>query len=141
MDTRTVAKGSVLGAFAYMAIYAIVAGVWRRVILSDTYESNGFFDFNDPTAGIIVGGLASYLLTGLFLSMVYGHLRAVTGHPPSMRIFFVLGALFWVASDFGYISRHEMDKPALFLGLETVLVAVVFGIFSQVLPRIFRAGA
>ena len=50
MDTRTVAKGSVLGAFAYMAIYAIVAGVWRRAILSDTYESNGFFDFNDPTA-------------------------------------------------------------------------------------------
>jgi hypothetical protein len=120
-----------------MIIHAIIAALWRRVILADTYESNEFFDFNEPSALIVIGGLASYFLAGLFMSMVYGHLAATTNGPVSARIVVVLGALFWIVGDFGYISRHDMDNPGLFLGLEAVLVIAIFAVFSQVLPRVF----
>ena len=42
MPKQDVAKGAALGALAFMIIHAVVAAVWRRVILSSTYEDNGF---------------------------------------------------------------------------------------------------
>lgn len=139
MTAQTVAKKSVLAGFVFMIIHAVVAAVWRRVILADTYESNGFFDFNEPSALVVVGGLASYFLAGLFMSMLYGHFTAASETPLSPRIVVVLGMLFWVVGDFGYISRHDMESPALFLGLEFVMVIAIFAAFAVALPRIFRA--
>lgn len=120
-----------------MIIHALVAALWRRVAWADTYESNGFFDFNEPSALIVIGGLASYFLAGLFMSMLYGHFTAASKEPLSPRIFFVLAMLFWVVGDFGYISRHDMDNPGLFVGLEFVMVAAIFAAFAFALPRVF----
>lgn len=139
MTAQTVAKRSVLGGVSFMIIHAIVAAIWRRVILADTYEDNGFFDFNEPSALVVIGGLASYFLAGLFISMLYGHFTAASAERLSPRIVVVLGMLFWIVGDFGYISRHDMENPALFLGLEFVMVAAIFSAFAVALPRIFSA--
>ena len=137
MTAQDVAKRSLLGGLAFMLIHAVVAAVWRRVILADTYESNGFFDFNEPSGFIVVGGLATYFLAGMFMSMLYGHFTAATRAPLSPRIIAVFAMLYWVVGDFGYVSRHDMDSPALFLGLEAVMVAAIFAGFAALIPRIF----
>ena len=137
MTAQTIAKRSVIGGVAFMVIHAVLAAVWRRVLLADTYETNGFFDFNEPSGPIVIGGLASYFLAGLFFSMLYGHFTAATGEKLSARIFAIFAMLFWVVGDFGYISRHDMDSPALFLGLEAAMVAAIFAGFAVVLPLVF----
>ena len=137
MTAQTVARKSLLGGVTFLIIHAVVAAVWRRIILADTYETNGFFDFDEPSALVVLGALAAYFLTGLFMSMLYGHFSATSSEPLSARVFAVLGMLYWVVGAFGFISRHEMDSPTLFLGLEAVMVAGIFTVFALVLPRVF----
>ena len=141
MEAKDVARRSVAGAAIFMVAYAVVAALWRRVAWASTYEDNGFFDFNEPSALIVLGGLASYFFASLFMAMLYGHMFAAARTRPSPRIFFILGALFWIVSDFGYIGRHDMTQPGLFLALEAVLVAGAFLIWANVLPRLFARTA
>ena len=137
MTAQTVARKSLFGGVAFLIIHAVVAAVWRRILLADTYDSNGFFDFDQPRARVVRGAVAAYFLTGLFMSMLYGHFSATSSEPPSARVFAVLAMLYWAVGAFGFISRHEMDSPALFLGLEAIMIAGIFAVFSLVLPRVF----
>ena len=93
MTAQTVARKSLLGGVTFLIIHAVVAAVWRRIILADTYETNGFFDFDEPSALVVLGALAAYFLTGLFMSMLYGHFSATSSEPLSARVFAVLGIL------------------------------------------------
>ncbi|MEM7275419.1 MAG: hypothetical protein AAF547_20255 [Actinomycetota bacterium] len=105
----------------------------------DTYEGRGFYDFTEPTIGLVLGGLASYFLTGLIVSLLYGHVAAVTGGGLSTpRYLGMMAVLYWVLHDFSYIGRHDTGSPALYLALEAVLAVALFATFSQVLPRLFR---
>ncbi|MEM7337792.1 MAG: hypothetical protein AAF467_04030 [Actinomycetota bacterium] len=138
MTRRFVFTRALAAAAAFMVIQAVLAAIWRRALLPDVYEGRGFYDFTEPTLLLVLGGLASYFLTGLIVAMLYGHLKAVAlGGFSTARFLFLMGALYWVLHDFSYIGRQEMDGPALYLLLEAVLAAAIFGLFSQVLPRLF----
>ncbi|MEM7092581.1 MAG: hypothetical protein AAF567_06235 [Actinomycetota bacterium] len=143
MSPHYIARKAIGGAAAFMVIQAVLAAVWRRALWPDTYEGRGFYDFDEPTVALVLGGLASYFLTGLVVSMLYGHFTAATGGQISTaRFLLITGVLYWVLHDFSYIGRQEMDGPALYLLLEGALALGIFGAFSVVLPRLFRsAGA
>lgn len=138
MTKQQVFRGALISGAAFMVLMAITLILWRRVIWGDLYIEQEFFGFDAPSPVLLVLGLATYFLTGLFFAMLYGHLRAASPNVSTIRIAFMFGVIYWLSANLGYVGRVPLDSPGLFLLLEGISDAFVFGAFSLVLARVFK---
>ena len=122
-----------------MLLMAAALILWRRVIFGDVYIAEAFFGFNTPSSFLLISGLGTYFLVGTAFSMLYGHMQAVSGSVSTLRVAVMFGAIYWLSANLGYIGRVPLDNPGLFLLLEAVSDAIVFGLFALVLERVFTA--
>ena len=138
MTKQRVFLGALISGAAFMVIMAVALILWRRLLWADVYINQGFFGFDSPSLLLLLSGLGTYFLVGTLFAMLYGHMRAVSQNVSTVRTAFMFGAIYWVSANLGYIGRVPLDNPGLFLLLEGVSDAVVFGLFALVLARVFK---
>lgn len=139
MTKQQVFKGALVSGMAFTALMAATMVLWRRIIWGDLYAAEGFFGFDEPSAALVAFGLGTYFLVGMFFAMLYGHLRAAAGSVSTVRTGVMFGVIYWLSANLDYVGRVPLESPGLFLLLEGVGDAVVFGLFALVLQRVFRS--
>ncbi|WP_445364279.1 hypothetical protein ACJJIQ_08160 [Microbulbifer sp. ANSA003] len=134
-------KKVLLAALAYTWIEATVAALGRRVLLTDIYDGADFFDTVEPSLSVFLQGMSIHFLAGLLVSLLFARMwtSARPDRPASpVTYVIVMGLLHWVLAVYGYIPRHHMTDAGVFLGLETLFVAITFALYGLVLSRIFK---
>lgn len=131
----------ILGGLGFMVAQALVAIIWRRVIFGDLYLAERFYDVTEPTLGLFLHGLSFYFLTGALLTMLFVHMSSgrADGSANPVRYAIVTGILYWLIHDYSYIGRKEIPNQLLYLGLEAVLVIVLFIVYALVLRWLFKS--
>lgn len=141
INKSSIAKSAVLAGLGFMITQAILALVWRRLLLGDIYAGTNFYDVTEPTPGIFIQSLSFYFLTGLVLSLLFAHMVTSRGSgpmPSATRYALLTGIAYWLIHDYSYIGRHDVVGVGLYLALEAVLVVLIFAVYSQILKRVFR---
>ncbi|KJZ15197.1 hypothetical protein TW85_06325 [Marinomonas sp. S3726] len=134
-------KKVAIAALAYTFIEAFIAGIGRRLILSDFYANSNYFDTVEPSLGAFVYGMSIHLMTGVLVSILYARLWIAGGkeRPASPRNYSVLMFLLhWVLVVYGYLGKHFINNIAAFLSLEALFVALTFVFYSLVLKKVFQ---
>lgn len=121
-----------------MVVHAVLALLWRRVLLGEVYGGTGFYDVTEPTPLIFIQGLSFYLLTGLLLTLLFAHILVAKGSASPVRFSIITGVLYWVVHDYSYIGRRDVVDAGLYLLLQAVLVALVFTAYGLLLGMLFK---
>jgi hypothetical protein len=127
-------KQITLSAFAYLLTTFPLAVVWHLVLFKETYETIGYID-GEP---IFAFGAASMIVQAVVLSASYARLFAGRySVKTALRFNAVAGVFYWSGHVVAYAAKGRLDSVPLFFGLETIYMALQFGIFGLCLGAIF----
>ena len=131
-----------LGALGFMVIQAISSLLFRRVLLGELYANSSFYEVTEPTLGLFIQSLSFYFLTGAILTVLFMHMYLSGGGKANATRYAILtGIMYWLIHDYSYIGRKMIGNELQYLGLEAILVVIIFALFSLVLGRLFRSKA
>ena len=133
MDARKL----ILGAAAYTICTFSLAVGWHVVLFEERYASFGYFD-GQPN---LLVGLLTVVLQGVLLSMLFPMLRVEgSSFHRGLKFVLIVGAFFWTSHVLSFIARQEVPEVSAFIWMETVYLALQFGLFGLILGVIHRRG-
>ncbi len=132
MNTKKIA----LGTTAYTLGTFTLAVVWHVLLFGDRYRSFGYFD-GEPS---FVIGFVTILLQGVILSALFPMVKlSGTSILRGIKFSFLLGAFFWTSHVLAFIAKQSVQSVELFVTMETVYLALQFGLFGLLIGTIYRA--
>ncbi len=132
MNTKKIA----LGTTAYTIGTFTLAVVWHVLLFGDRYRSFGYFE-GEPS---FVIGFVTILLQGVILSALFPMVKlSGTSILRGIKFSFLLGAFFWTSHVLAFIAKQSVQSVELFVTMETVYLALQFGLFGLLIGTIYRA--
>ena len=128
-------KKIVLGTLSYTIATFALAVTWHVLMFEDRYRSFGYFD-GDPS---FVIGFISILLQGMILSVIYPLVQiAGSGILRGIKFSLFMGLFFWTSHVLAFIAKQPVLNIGLFVTMETVYLALQFGLFGVLIGLIYR---
>ncbi len=132
VDPKKVALGTV----AYTIGTFSLAVSWHVLLFEDRYQAFGYFD-GEPS---FVIGFLTILLQGILLSALYPIVKLTgTSVLRGLKFALLIGAFFWTSHVLAFIAKQPVQGVALFVTMETVYLALQFGLFGLLIGAIYRA--
>lgn len=131
MDLKKIAVGTV----AYTLGTFTLAVVWHVLLFEDRYRTFGYLE-GEPS---FITGFVTILLQGAILSVLFPMVR-LSGSSIVRGIKFValIGAFFWTSHVLAFIAKQPVQDVVLFTIMETVYLALQFGLFGVLIGMIYR---
>lgn len=131
MDT----KKFVLGTLAYTIGTFALAVVWHILLFEEQYRRFGYIE-DEPNFAI---GFITILAQGALLSLMFPLFRiAGTGVMRGVRFSALIGMFFWTSHVLAFVAKQSMQAVPLFITMETVYLAMQFGLFGVLIGLIHR---
>ena len=132
MNPKSIALGTAactIGTFT-------LAVTWHVLLFEKQYLAFGYFE-GEPSFSI---GFLTILLQGIILSILYP-MVAITGSGVLRGLKFsaLIGAFFWTSHVLAFIAKQAVQNVSLFVTMETVFLALQFGLFGVLIGFIHRA--
>ena len=128
-------KKLILGAAAYTICTFSLAVGWHVLLFKERYESFGYFE-GEPNFLI---GLATIVLQGILLSMLFPMLRAEgSSFHRGLKFALIAGTFFWTSHVLAFVAKQEVPEVSAFIWMETVYLLLQFGLFGLILGAIHR---
>ena len=128
-------KKIVLGTTAYTIGTFTLAVVWHVLLFGDRYQSFGYFE-GEPS---FVIGFVTILLQGVILSALFPMVKlSGTSILRGIKFSFLVGAFFWTSHVLAFIAKQPVQNVELFVAMETVYLALQFGLFGLLIGAIYR---
>ena len=128
-------KKIVLGTTAYTIGTFTLAVVWHVLLFGDRYRSFGYFE-GEPS---FVIGFVTILLQGVILSALFPMVKlSGTSILRGIKFSFLVGAFFWTSHVLAFIAKQPVQNVELFVAMETVYLALQFGLFGLLIGAIYR---
>ena len=128
-------KKIVLGTTAYTIGTFTLAVVWHVLLFGDRYRSFGYFE-GEPS---FVIGFVTILLQGVILSTLFPMVKlSGTSILRGIKFSFLVGAFFWTSHVLAFIAKQPIQNVELFVAMETVYLALQFGLFGLLIGAIYR---
>ena len=129
-------KKIALGTAAYTIGTFSLAVSWHVLLFEDRYRSFGYFE-GEPS---IVVGFVTILLQGVILSALFPLVK-VTGTSVlrGLKFALLIGAFFWTSHVLAFVAKQSVQGVALFVTMETLYLALQFGLFGLLIGIIYRA--
>ena len=129
------AKKLILGAAAYTICTFSLAVGWHVLVFKERYESFGYFE-GEPN---FLVGLATIVLQGILLSMLFPMLRAEgSSFQRGLKFALIAGAFFWTSHVLAFVAKQNVPEVSAFIWMETVYLLLQFGLFGLILGAIHR---
>ena len=129
-------KKIALGTAAYTIGTFSLAVSWHVLLFEDRYRSFGYFE-GEPN---FVTGFITILLQGAILSALFPIVKvAGTNILRGLKFALVIGAFFWTSHVLAFVAKQAVHGVALFITMETVYLALQFGLFGLLIGTIHRA--
>ena len=136
MKTELNAKRIVLGTIAYTIGTFSLAVIWHVILFESRYQSFGYFD-GEPS---FIIGFATILVQGLVLSVLFPMVKlSGTSLMRGIKFSFLIGLFFWTSHVLSAIARQTIEFPILFMAMETVYLALQFGLYGLLIGTIYRS--
>ena len=124
-----------LGTAAYTAITFPLAVVWHLVLFKESYDAFGYFD-GEPS---FLLGLLTILIQGAILSWLYPRVRfGGSGPRRGLKFALAIGTFFWTSHVLAFVAKQAVQDASQFVAMETVYLALQFGIFGVLISLIYR---
>ena len=131
------AKKLILGTAAYTVCTFSLAVGWHVLLFKESYESFGYFE-GEPN---FLVGLLSIVLQGLLLSALFPMLKAEgSSFRRGIKFAVITGAFFWTSHVLAFVAKQQVAGTAAFVGMETLYLALQFGLFGLCIGFIHRGG-
>ena len=129
-------KKIALGTAAYTIGTFSLAVSWHVLLFEDRYRSFGYFE-GEPS---FVVGFVTILLQGVILSALFPLVK-VTGTSVlrGFKFALLIGAFFWTSHVLAFVAKQSVQGVALFVTMETLYLALQFGLFGLLIGIIYRA--
>ena len=125
----------IAGTVGYTICTFALAVVWHVLLFEETYRSFGYFE-GEPS---FLLGLVSIVLQGLLLSVLFPMMRGAGGSFRRGLAFAALvGAFFWTSHVLAFVAKQQVPGVWAFVGMETVYLALQFGVFGVLLGAVHR---
>ena len=129
------AKKLISGTAAYTICTFSLAVVWHVLLFKERYESFGYFE-GEPS---FLLGLLSIVLQGVLLSALFPMLKPAGGSfQRGLRFALITGAFFWTSHVLAFVAKQEVAGAAAFVLMETLYLALQFGVFGLCIGFIHR---
>ncbi len=122
---------------AYLLIVFPLAFVWHLVLFEEQYRSFGYLD-GDPNFPV---ALLSMLIQGAVLGLLYPKFRDAAGLSGALNFTAIMGLFFWTCHVLGLVAKQSVPNAGGFVAMETVYLALQFGLFGCALHLIYRGAA
>lgn len=130
------ARKTVLGTVAYTIGTFSLAVAWHVVLFEPRYQSFGYFD-GEPS---FVIGFVTILMQGIILSTLFPMVKLSGGSiKRGMKFAFLIGVFFWTSHVLSAVARQTIDGAELFIAMETIYLALQFGLFGLLIGTIYRS--
>jgi hypothetical protein len=129
------AKPVLLGTAAYTLVTFPIAVLWHVVLFADMYGSFAYIE-GEPK---FLVGFATILLQGFILSWLYPRV-AFSGSASVRGLKFAtaVGLFFWTSHVLAFVAKNQMTSYGLFITMESIYLAIQFGVFGLLIGRIYR---
>ncbi|MBY5934757.1 hypothetical protein KUV51_17250 [Tateyamaria omphalii] len=128
-------KKQILAAATYPVIVFPLALVWHLALFKDRYMTFGYFD-GEPDVAI---GLATIVIQGVVLAAIYPMFNPRSaGHARAFQFAGLLGVFFWTSHVLALVAKQNVPQAPTFILMETIYLALQFGLFALALGFIFR---
>jgi hypothetical protein len=125
-----------LGTLAYTIGTYSLAVSWHVLLFEDRYRSFGYFE-GEPS---FIIGFVTILLQGIILSALYPMVRlAGTSISRGIKFALLIGVFFWTSHVLAFVAKQPVQDVALFIAMESVYLALQFGLFGLLIGIIYRA--
>jgi hypothetical protein len=126
----------ILGTHAYLHVTFPVAIVWHLVLFKSQYEAIGYIGREKP---LFLFGFLSILIQGFILSALYPVFSSKNFSAKSGLIFAAwAGAFHWTVHVLAFAAKGDIQHLPLFFTMETVYLALQFGIFGLLISALYR---
>ncbi|MCA9170672.1 MAG: hypothetical protein KDB23_23500 [Planctomycetales bacterium] len=135
MATNKTRRNIVLGAIAYVIGTFPLAVLWHVVAFGDTYRTLGYFG-DQP---LFLLGLLAIIMQGTLLSIGYSfvYTNRYTRRSAFTYVSFV-GVFFWTSHVLAAAAKNQFTSIPQFVALESIYLALQFGLFGVALAFIYR---
>ena len=128
-------KKIALGTTAYTIGTFTLAVVWHVLLFGDRYRSFGYFE-GEPS---FVIGFVTILLQGVILSALFPMVKlSGTSILRGIKFSFLVGEFVWTSHVLAFIAKQPVQNVELFVAMETVYLALQFGLFGLLIGAIYR---
>jgi hypothetical protein len=129
------AKRIALGTVAYTVGTFTLAVVWHILLFEDQYRRFGYIE-GEPSFAI---GFVTILTQGVLLSLLFPMFRiAGSGVVRGLKFAVLIGAFFWTSHVLAFIAKQNIQDAPLFVTMETLYLAIQFGLFGVLVGLIYR---
>ena len=126
-----------LGTIGYTVSTFTLAVVWHVVLFEERYIAIGYFD-GEPNFAL---GLVSIFIQGATLSALFPLVRLRgSAIARGLKYSAVLGVFFWTSHVLAFLAKVTSGSAAQFTAMETVYLALQFGLFGLIIGLIHRRG-
>ncbi|MBT8152511.1 hypothetical protein KMP13_01080 [Epibacterium ulvae] len=125
-----------LSAIAYVVLVFPLALVWHLGLFKEQYMAFGYFK-GEPNIPI---GLATMVLQGIALAVIYPlFMTGTSGFGRAFAFAGLMGAFFWTSHVLALVAKQNVPNAGAFIVMETLYLALQFGLFAVVLGLLYRA--
>ena len=129
-------KRIILGTIAYTIGTFSLAVIWHVLLFEARYKSFGYFE-GEPS---FVVGFVTILVQGVILSVLFPMVKLTgTGVARGIKFSFLIGAFFWTSHVLAFIAKQTIQDVGHFIAMETLYLALQFGLFGLLIGTIYRA--
>ena len=129
-------KKVALGTTAYTIGTFALAVFWHVFLFEARYRSFGYFE-GEPNFAI---GFVTIVIQGAILSVLFPMVGlSGTSMSRGLKFSFFIGAFFWTSHVLAFIAKQSVKNVALFVLMETLYLALQFGLFGLLIGAIYRS--
>ena len=128
-------KKITLGTIAYTTGTFSLAVIWHVLLFEDRYRSFGYFE-GEPS---FVIGFLTILIQGVVLSALFPMVKlSGTSTARGFKFSLMIGVFFWTSHVLAFVAKQTIQDVGLFIAMETVYLALQFGLFGFLIGKIYR---
>ena len=126
----------IAGAAAYIVLTFPLAVIWHIALFEDTYRALGYFAREQPSFAL---GFLSIATQGVLLSIAYPLLvRRPNSWRENLCFGLLMGVFLWSSHVAGDSAKFEIAPVSTYMAIETVYLALQFGLFGVAIFLIYR---
>jgi len=123
-----------LSTVSYILLAFPLALGWHVGLFKDKYERFGYFEGN-PNIPV---GLATIVIQGFALALIYPLFHTGSaGATRALQFVGLLGLFFWTSHVLALVAKRNVPDAAAFILMETLYLAIQFGLYAVALTLLF----
>lgn len=125
----------VYGTIAYTIGTFTLAVIWHILLFENQYRAIGYIE-SEPN---FVIGFITILMQGVLLSTFFPLFRiGGSGVIRGLKFSLLIGAFFWTSHVLAFVAKQDVQHITMFIAMETIYLALQFGLFGVLIALIYR---